>query len=673
VAEEAETLFGSDIAAIVRFEADGTVAVKGTHGPAVAAGAPVELAPEFVVAAVRETGRAARFDTHDPRGPGTPDVVRALGIRSAVAAPIIVDGELWGAITIAAVARGLPARTERELRDFTELVAAAIVNAQAREDLHRLADEQAALRRVATLVAREASPAEVFTAIAEEAGRPLGAESVRMMSYEDDGTAVVVASWGHLADRIRVGTRLPLGGRNATSLVFRTRRAARIDDYETATGAIGEQPRAGGVRCVVATPILVEGRLWGAIVAGTPRAEPLPPDTEWRLGQFTELMATAIANAGARAEVERLAREQAALRRVATLVAQGGSPAAVLDAVAAEVGALLDADGATLGRFEPGRSVTIVAHHGAAASKVPAGTRWEHEGENVTSIVRRTGRPARSGQLGEPHGTIAELARAGRVRVSVGAPIVVDGRIWGVIIASWMGDEPPPSNTEARMAQFAQLLDTAIANADSRDQLTASRARLLSAGDEARRRVVRDLHDGAQQRLVQTVMMLRLAQQALRDQDGDAESQVGEALELAEQANAELRELARGILPSALTHGGLRAGVETVVARLDLPVDVEVPAARFPPEIEATAYFIVVEALTNVVKHAHASQAAVSARVDDGTLRIQVDDDGDGGARPDGSGLLGLADRLAVLDGQLRIESPPGGGTLVAADIPLRE
>ena len=233
------------------------------------------------------------------------------------------------------------------------------------------------------------------------------------------------------------------------------------------------------------------------------------------------------------------------------------------------------------------------------------------------------------------------------------------------------GEESPPADTEERMAQFAGLLETAIANADSRDQLTASRARLLTAADEARRRVVRDLHDGAQQRLVHTIVTLKLAQQAFQENDGKAESLVGEALEQAEQGNAELRELAHGILPAVLTHGGLRAGVDAVVARLDLPVRVDVPAERFPAEIEASAYFIVAEALTNVVKHSHAGHAEVTASVEDGMLRVEVRDDGIGGADPDGHGLVGMGDRVTALGGRLKIESPAGGGTLVAATLPL--
>jgi len=221
------------------------------------------------------------------------------------------------------------------------------------------------------------------------------------------------------------------------------------------------------------------------------------------------------------------------------------------------------------------------------------------------------------------------------------------------------------------MSQFAGLLDTTIANADSRAQLTASRARLVTAGDEARRRVVRDLHDGAQQRLVHAIVTIELAQRAFREGDGQAESLMGEALEHAQHGNAELRELAHGILPAALTRGGLRAGVDALVTRLDLPVHVDVPADRFQAEVEASAYFIVAEALTNVVKHSHATSAEVTASVDDGWLRIDIRDDGSGGADPGGHGLVGMNDRVTALGGRLQIESPRGSGTRVTATLPL--
>jgi signal transduction histidine kinase len=221
------------------------------------------------------------------------------------------------------------------------------------------------------------------------------------------------------------------------------------------------------------------------------------------------------------------------------------------------------------------------------------------------------------------------------------------------------------------MAQFAQLLEIAIANAHGREQLTASRARLLTEADAARRRVVRDLHDGAQQRLVQTSITLGLARWALGQGDEHAEALVAEAAEYAQQANEALRELAHGILPADLASAGLRGAVDSMVERLDLPVTVDIPDDRFPAEIEANAYFIAAEALTNVVKHARAASAAVSARLESGVLRLEVRDDGVGGADPDGHGLVGVGDRVTALGGRFTLESPPGGGTLLRAAFPI--
>jgi signal transduction histidine kinase len=274
-------------------------------------------------------------------------------------------------------------------------------------------------------------------------------------------------------------------------------------------------------------------------------------------------------------------------------------------------------------------------------------------------------------QVSELEGDISEIAKEFGVHGSVAVPIIVDGRLWGITIANWLGEGSPPPETEARMSQFAGVLDTAIANADSRNQLAASRARLVTAGDDARRRVVRDLHDGAQQRLVHAIVTLKLAQRAFREGSGEAEPLVEEALKHAQQGNAELRELAHGILPAVLTRGGLQAGVDALVTRLALPVDVEVPADRLPTEIEASAYFIVAEALTNVGKHAHATRAEVRASIDDGLLRLDIRDDGSGGADPEGHGLVGMNDRVTALGGRLEIESPKGGGTLVRATLPL--
>jgi signal transduction histidine kinase len=373
----------------------------------------------------------------------------------------------------------------------------------------------------------------------------------------------------------------------------------------------------------------------------------------------------------AAAEHERLAGEQMALRRVATLVAQGPPPAAVFDAVAAEMEGLLNADGVMLSRYQPDSEVSMVAHRGSGARLVPPGTRARHEPESVSAIVRRTRCPARMDNYTGTHGAIGELVQSLGVRAAVGAPVAVDGRLWGVIIATWTGEQVPPADTEQRMARFAQLLETAIANADARDQLTASRARLLTAGDEVGRRLVRDLHDGAQQRLMHTIVTLKLAQRALRNGDGDVAPLVDEALEQAQRGTAELRELAHGILPTRLTRGGLREAVDAAAEGLAVRVQVDVPDDRFGSEVEANAYFIIVEALTNVVRHARAEHAEVRVCVHDRTLRIEVRDDGIGGADPHGRGLVGVGDRATALGGRLDIASPNGGGTLVTARLPL--
>jgi signal transduction histidine kinase len=248
---------------------------------------------------------------------------------------------------------------------------------------------------------------------------------------------------------------------------------------------------------------------------------------------------------------------------------------------------------------------------------------------------------------------------------------MVEGSLWGSIGAA-TEHEQFPADTEQRMAEFTELVGTAISDIQAREDLAASRARIVAAADEERRQVVRDLHDGAQQRLVHAIISLKLAQRALQSNQAPPGSElVAEALGHAERANVELRELAHGILPSVLTRGGLRAGVQALASRMLVPVDVAVAVDRLPAPVEATAYFVVAESLTNVAKHAHASGASVEAHLGSGSLEVQVRDNGVGGARPDGSGLVGLADRLAVLHGQLRVESPPDGGTLVSADIPL--
>jgi signal transduction histidine kinase len=534
--------------------------------------------------------------------------------------------------------------------------------------LRVLADEQSALRRIATLVAGGAPPEEVFAAAVEEVGRLLPVDLVSMARYGPDRTITFITSWGRPGHFVPIGTPMMLGGKNLNTIVFESGRPARMDSYADASGPIGAAVREGGVRSAAGTPIIVEGRVWGMMAAGTSGTEPMPADTEARLTQFTELLATAIANADSRAALARLAEEQAALRRVATLVARGTRPEEVFAAVANEVGRLLSVDLANMFRYESDGALTIVA---SAGDRFPVGSRWPLGGQkNLGTLVSETGRSARIDDYAEATGALADDMRKEGVGSAVGTPILVEGRLWGLMAAAGSSQEPLPADTEARLASFTELVATAISNTEARAELAASRARIVAATDEERRRVVRDLHDGAQQRLVHTIITLKLASEALQNDEGTA--LVSEALEHAEQANAELRELAQGILPAVLTKGGLRAGVDGLASRMPVPVEIDVSVDRLPAVVEATAYFVVAEALTNVAKHARAGHAEVTARIHDGTLAVQVRDDGVGGAQPDGSGLIGLADRLAALDGELRIASPPDGGTLVTAAIPLR-
>jgi PAS domain S-box-containing protein len=645
IAQEIAVMLDTREIRILRADEDGTATVVGRWGELDALRVGERVATDGVAASVLAGGRTAREDA----------------APFSIGAPILVDGRVWGAIITAAPDGPPGPETEARLGQFTALVATAIANAESRAEVDRLAVEQAALRRVATLVAEESPPAEVFAKVAEEAAAVLGEADCALVRDEGDGTATVVGLQGGGAAELEVGRRFAMRGGSATMVAIREARPVRIDDYA------GQPAGTLGARCGVACPIIVRGSVWGAIgVVRYGHARPFGADAERRLTQFADLVATAIANADARGGVERLAAEQAALRRVATLVAEGVPPAAVFDAVAAELEALLGSDGLVLGRFEPGEEFTVVAHRGLNVAQAPPGTRMAYEPDGVIAHVRADRAPVRLQELAAS----SPMVRDYGVRASVGAPVVVDGRLWGLAIANWR--EPrPPIDAEERLAQFAQLLDTAIANADSRDQLKASRARLLEAGDEARRRVVRDLHDGAQQRLVHTIITLKLAQRALAADGSEPARLVDEALEMAERGSDELRELAHGILPAILTTRGLAGAVDAFVERLDLPVGMDITSERFAAEIEASAYFIVAESLTNVVKHARAQRAEVTIAARDGALRVAVRDDGIGGADPAGPGLVGLSDRASALGGRLDVESAAGGGTVVIATFPL--
>jgi PAS domain S-box-containing protein len=371
-------------------------------------------------------------------------------------------------------------------------------------------------------------------------------------------------------------------------------------------------------------------------------------------------------------ESRRASKEQAALRRVATSVAKGAAPEEVFDAVVAEMHMLLGADNTRLLRYEPGDVATIVAARSAPEVEILE-RHYSLHGDSVSGAVWRSGRPARLDALGGPPDSIAETLHNLGIRSAAGAPIVVQGRLWGVMVATWRQHQPA-TGIEDRIAQFTELVATAISNAQARSDLAASRARIVVASDETRRRIERDLHDGAQQRLVSLGLGLRMAQKAVasdnpglkRELDGLADG-IGEVLE-------ELRELSSGIHPAILSLGGLGPALKALARRSAVPVDLDIPRqARLPERVEVAAYFVISEALANTAKHAHAATARVRVELSDNVLKVQIRDDGVGGADPSrGSGLTGLTDRVEALGGRLDVSSYPGEGTLIKADLPIR-
>jgi PAS domain S-box-containing protein len=359
-----------------------------------------------------------------------------------------------------------------------------------------------------------------------------------------------------------------------------------------------------------------------------------------------------------RDELRLLADEQAALRRVATLVAQGVSATEVFDVVAAETCELLGADSTQLLRYESDGTATVVAVTGDPGVEIAAGMRMALAGDHAASR--------------SPPDTLGALRHLG-LRSAVGAPIVVEGRLWGAMVAAWTQQQPVSAGAEARMAQFTELVDTAVANADSRAELRASRARVVAAADETRRRIGRDLHDGTQQRLVSLALGLREAEARVPPELVEVRAQLAQAAQGLAGTAAEVQEISRGIHPGVLTRGGLTPALRMLARRSSVPVQLDIPInGRLPDAVEVAAYYIVSEALTNAAKHAGATVVYIAAHVEDSTVELVVRDDGVGGADPGrGSGLIGLRDRVETLGGTIEITSNAGEGTSVLAKIPV--
>ncbi|GAA4566879.1 hypothetical protein GCM10023193_44590 [Planotetraspora kaengkrachanensis] len=397
----------------------------------------------------------------------------------------------------------------------------------------------------------------------------------------------------------------------------------------------------------------------------------LPEPTLLRLQQ--QVVPPLQALLGAAWDREAVAEEQAALRRVATLVAGGADPSEVFNAVTREMGRIMGTRYTDMNRFESDGTLTVLSHwddHGGWDQFVPLGSRRPIQDMPVAKLVWQTGKPARrTTDDDDAAGEFLRRAREWALGSVVGSPIMVENQLWGVMVAFSRADDRQPQAIEERMMKFTELLGTAIANAQSRAELTASRARIIAAADESRRRIERDLHDGAQQRLVTLGLELRAAE-AMAPPDLKAHlSHVVEGLACAVE---DLQELSRGLHPAMLSKGGLCPALKTLAHRSSVPVRLKVSNVESQPErVEAAVYYIVSEALTNAAKHAQASVVDIDLTVDDTALRLCIRDDGIGGADPrNGSGLIGLKDRVAVIGGDMEITSPAGNGTSLLITIP---
>ncbi|MFF4397516.1 DUF4118 domain-containing protein [Streptomyces sp. NPDC001480] len=372
---------------------------------------------------------------------------------------------------------------------------------------------------------------------------------------------------------------------------------------------------------------------------------------------------------------ERLSREQSALREVATLVARSAEPSTVFQTVTREAALLCGADLAFMGRYETADTVSGVAvwsrRDGPSVPSVAAC--FALDGLSVSREVRTSCEPVRVEDYARATGSIARAARAEGVRSSVGCPIVVAGGLWGVIIVSKTSDGAFPANAESQISAFTDLVTIAIENAEASAELTASRARIVTAADGARRRIERDLHDGVQQRLVSLLILLNNAQMTVPSDLEGLHTELRHVATGLTDVFDELREVARGIHPAILAQGGLAPALKALARRSAVPVELAVHVEdRLPERIEVSAYYVVSEALTNAVKHAQASFVTVTVDSDSDVLRVRVQDDGVGGADfAAGTGLVGLKDRVEALDGRMSLDSPRTVGTTLGAELPF--
>ncbi len=564
VAVEASDLAGVEFGMVLQYEgSDGANRIVALDGAPdnFAVGLRAPGIGDSAVQRLWGTGRVARVEDLGQMTGLWPRLAHTRGFRSSAGVPIVIHGVLWGALIVCGRQGPVPRTVEEHLVNFAKLAATAISAANARHELRLVADEQAALRRVAELAAHEAAADDVLTAATAEACALAGVDFATLLSYRPDGSTVIVATAG-APEGIVVGMRSPGTGDGAVQRVWHTQRPARVDHLADMTGVWPLLAHSHGYNASAAVPVTMHGRLWGALVV-VGRGETFPQPIEQHLANFADLATTAVAAADAHQGLRQLASEQAAVRRVAELVARSAELDHIFDAVTIETSRLMADSPSTLLRYNQNADATVVASTNNVAQ-------------------RELGMPARPGQHDTPdvlRQTEPEDAALGLTGGIVTIPVTVEGLSWGALVVVTL-DTAQSAEAKDRLTPFAELTAVAIVNADNKSKLTASRARVIETADETRRRIQRDVHDGAQQRLVHTIIVLKMARDAAYA-GGSTTELLNEALSNAERASKELRNIVHGILPASLTRGGLRSGLESLLPDLALPVDLTVVAQRF--------------------------------------------------------------------------------------------
>ena len=663
-------------------KSQGLIRTVGPHGPPARS---VEFA--VVAAAVGLETLVAMLLHHRGQGPAI-NVLYLIGVFAVTAVcelRVAVATSLWSAIALlytyagqyeleAAAVAGLflvVALSTNIGSDFTRRVVrntrqqrpqakgkAAISQGSSRELIVHT-QHHLALRRAATLVARGASPANVFSIAAGELARCMNMDTAAMFRFEADGTVALLG--GSTTE-----SKTTAGVEWGTSL--------EADD-------IAAWLRNLGLNSPVVAPITVENRAWGLLVVGSSVGRPGPQQAESWVKHLADLVAAAIVNTAANDELQAsherlaaLAAQQDSLRRVATLVARGVDPDECFAAIAEETVRCLDVDKAEVFRYEgDGSAIAVACHASPGTAHIPIGERVTTEDAVVAAELFRSGRASQGRGYEHIPGSAGSRLRELGLGSVAGAPIVVDGRVWGMAVVGSTPAKPLPSDTNQRIREFADLIATSVAACTTRAELIASRARIVAASDEARRRLERDLHDGAQQRLVSLSLKLRVAATNVpEDLDGLKRDLVEAALDLTD-VTTELQEISRGLHPAVLSQGGLARALRALGKRSTIPATVDVAIEGPVPEpVEVGAYYIVAEALTNAAKHSHATEIIVSAHDEDANLYLSVADNGIGGADVGkGSGLVGLNDRVEALGGNMTIFSTPGSGTSLKVTIPV--